>query len=275
MIPPWLTALIAAGYTPYIATSARLLPHLDVTPFGEKAALFVMENPAHKDFLEAYLLSNSLSFTMPGLKMPHWVMIDCALMQSAIVGFMKPVATLPATLLNAYRADPSVDLDRLTHLPVSGQIASPAVGEKEFVGFSLFSLAAKIDGRKNLGLYTKALAFEVYRVRACEGFSGITYYDSPAVKIHARFGRTEIVNPIVPLHLRADMAFLYRLKPDYDPMRLQDPPEPVAPTFLLKATDLAAKQRMQERQAAGKRFFVVPPYLETKSDGLFLPIVEA
>jgi hypothetical protein len=163
--PEWLLNLLDKGYQPYIATSRHILESLNTTPFNQPLSLHLLDDEDQIPFHEAYLLSNSLSFSSPDLKMPHWVMIDCALMQSAIVGFTRAVADLPAELLQFYEDDPRVDLSKLERVPVSGQIASPATGQGSFVGISLFSLGQKLGGDTRLGLSTKALALEVYKAR--------------------------------------------------------------------------------------------------------------
>ncbi|MGE3623015.1 MAG: hypothetical protein AB7H77_03955 [Bdellovibrionales bacterium] len=276
-VPAWLMTLQSAGYLPYISTSRRLLPFLDTSPFGEKANIFLMENDEHGPFHEAYLLSNSLSFKSPDLKMPHWVLIDCALMQTAIVGFMKACKDLPESLLSHYRNDPGIDLDRLDFIPVSGQISSPSVGGESFVGISLFSLAKSIpEGPSQLGLYTKALALEVYRAARQSHYYGIAQYNNPSLKIHGRFTpRLEIHQPMVPLHPGKDMTLIYKMTVDFDPHRLDEPPsEAGEPTFWLNARDISGKNRMQAGIADGKRYVIMPPFSVKRSGEIFLPIKE-
>jgi len=274
--PPWLSNLLASGYRPYIATSERLLPFFNLAPFVQPVRCFLLENAEHGPFHEAYLLSNSLSFKSPDLKMPHWVMIDCALMQTAIVGFMKARDDLPEELLSHYRNDPSIDLDRLDALPVSGQISSPAFGLNNLVGLSLFSLARSIDGPQKLGLYTKALALEVYRAASCAAYYGIAQYNNPSLRIHGRMSsRMEIYQPIVPLHPGKDMTLIYRMAVDFDPYKLDDTLPPAAePTFWLNARDIAGKTRMQAGIAEGKRYVIAPPFSVKRDGEIFLPIRE-
>jgi hypothetical protein len=273
--PAWMQTLLAAGYVPYIATSGYLLSSLNAAPFGQKTPAYLMENPEHGAFHEAYLLSNSLSFKSPDLKMPHWVLIDCALMQTAVVGFMKACADLPESFLDHYRKDPSIDLDRLDYIPVSGQIASPMADGKSLSGFSLFSLGSTLGAPKNLGLYTKALALEVYRAASYDWLYGITQYDNPALKIHGRFSpRMEIVQPIVSLHPKKDMTLIYRMAVDYDAQRLGEPLAGVEPSFWLEAHDIAGKARIQRGIADGKRYLIAPPFAVTRNGEIYLPIIE-
>jgi hypothetical protein len=275
--PLWLKELLEAGFKPYIASSARLLPFLNTRPFGVEAATYVMENQAHHPFHEAYLLSNSLSFKSPDLKMPHWVLIDCVLMQTAVVGFMNNKGDVSENLLQHYRNDSSIDFENLNHIPVSGQIASPNADGKSLTGISLFSLARDIDGPKKLGFFTKALAFEVHQGHRYEWYYGVAQYDNPALRIHGRFApRMEIYQPIVLLHPRKDMTLVYKMRIDFDPYALEASPVTAAPepTFWMNAKDRDAKLRMQEGIAAGKRYFIAPPFSVVKGDEILLPIIE-
>jgi hypothetical protein len=273
--PAWLEEMEALGYRPYIATSERLLPIFNTKPFGKDAACFVMENPEHHAFHEAYLLSNSLSFEKPDIKMPHWVLVDCVLLQTAIVGFMKKVSEIPETLLKHYQEDASVDVDQLTYLPVSGQIASMAADGKSVVGLSLFSLGPKLGEPKGLGLYTKALALEVYRAAQYEYVYGITQYDNRSLRIHGRFAdKMEIYQATVPLHPFKDMTLIYRMSLKYDPYKLDEKPPENEPTFWLNAKDAEGKKRIQAGMKAGKRFLIAPPFIVKRDGEVFLPIVE-
>ena len=273
--PVWLQELISAGYIPYIATSDYLLPSLNTHPFGQKAQAFLMENPDHTPFHEAYLLSNSLGFKSPDLKMPHWVLLDCVLMQTAVVGFMRAKESLPDSFLDYYRKDSSIDLDRLDYLPVSGQISSPTAGGKILSGFSLFSLGYAIDGPRNLGLYTKALALEAYRAQHYEWIYGTAQYDNAAIKVHGQFSpRMEIAQPILSIHPKQAMSFIYRMAVDYDADRLDKPREAIEPSFWLEAHDLSGKLRMQSGIAEGKRYFIAPPFAVNRGNEIHLPIIE-
>ncbi len=273
--PAWLQALLSTGYIPYIAASERLLPFLNTRPFGLSVSQFLMENADHGAFHEAYLLSNSLSFKSPDLKMPHWVLIDCVLMQTAVVGFMKSRDALPEEFLNHYRNDPSIDLDRLDYIPISGQISSPAVGTKNLVGFSLFSLSRSIGGAPKLALYTKALALTVYNIASYEACFGIAQYNNPSLKIHGCMSsRMEIYQPIVPLHAAKDMTLIYKTGVDFDPYSLSEQRPDEEPTFWLNARDISGKTRMQQGLKEGKSYVIVPPFSVKRDGEIFLPIRE-
>jgi len=273
--PTWLLDLEKRGYCPYIATSDRLLPYFNTKPFGRQAECYTLENPKHEAFHEAYLLSNALSFQKPDIKMPHWVLVDCVLMQTAIVGFTKQLSAVPDELLKHYKDDPTVDVSQMSHLPVSGQIASLAADGKSVVGLSLFSLAPRLGESKGLGLYTKALALEVYKAQQLEYVYGITQYDNRSLAIHGRFAKQmEIYQPMVQLHPFKDMTFIYRMTPDYNAYELDSKPVEVEPTFWLNATDKESKLRMQEAMTKGKRFIIAPPFIVKRDGQTFLPIIE-
>lgn len=280
--PGWLTGLIDKGFEPYIATSRKLVPYLNTTPFGQKATVYVMDEMNDDSFmeayflLEAYLLSNSLGFESPNLKMPHWVLIDCVLMQTAVVGFTVPKSAVPEELLSYYRADQKISLDKLTRIPVSGQISSSDIGGKTMTGSSLFSLGRRwLGGVERLGLYTRTLAFEVYNAKAYDAFYGITQYDNMALRIHGRFTHEmEITQPVVRLHPGKEMTFVYKMKLDYDPQNPNKLQAPVEPTFWLNATDKDKKYEMQQNIKKGKRYIIAPPFSIQRDGGIFLPIIE-
>jgi hypothetical protein len=271
--PTWLSSLMEHGYVPYIATSKRLLPHYNLSPFGIDLCPFVMEEQEHKALLEAYLLSNSLSFKSPDYKMPDWVYVDCVLLQESVVGFMKPKGDIPKSLLDHYKNDPCIDFGQLTHIPVSGQIDAMAA-DGCLVNFSLFSLGREVDGIKNLGLYTKILSLETHRANGKE-YRIIAQYDSPSLKVHGRIAQAlEIEQPMVPLHPGKDMTLVLKAIVSYNPEEVDEPVPPLKPTFWLNAHDVAAKQRMQEGIKNGWQYIIAPPYSVTRNDNIFLPIVE-
>jgi hypothetical protein len=280
--PEWLTRLKEKGFRPYIATSRKLLPHLNVAPFGHKASLYLMDEPDDGVFLqayfllEAYLLSNSLSYESPNLKMPHWVLIDCVLMQTAIVGFTLPTESLPDELLAYYRQDERITLDKLDRIPVSGQISATNIGDDSMTGISLFSLGRRwLKSEQRLGLFTKALALEVYRASGRDLYYGITQYDNTSLRIHGRFtSEMEISQPMVLLHPGKEMTFIYKMKLDYDPANPgKILPEP-EPTFWLNAHDTEKKRAMQQGIKNGKRYIIAPPFSVRREGAIHLPIIE-
>jgi len=274
----WLENLTGLGLVPYVATSEGYLSHLDVSLFGGREIIRVVENPDHKNFHEAYLLSNSLGFGNPDLKMPNWVYIDCVLMQSAVVGFAVPRANAPKTLLDFYAKDAKINVDALDYIPVSGQIAGLGIDGQTLIGFSLFSLRKLLNNPAipNLGIPTKLAAMHVYGAENKERFLGIAQYNNPAILTHARFGKHIYIDrPMMPLHPLGHMTFVYGMKIDLDEGRIFGDDNAAANhDFLLRSDDEAKKAELQKRIQDGETFEILPPVHIQKDGGLYLPIKE-
>lgn len=273
----WLSELLDAGLVPYVATSGEYLKHFDLSLFEGREVVKLLENAQDRNFHEAYLVSNSLAFGNPDLKMPNWVYIDCVLMQSAVVGFAIPVDKAPGHLLDLYEKDPWVDVDKLDYIPVSGQIAALGADGKRFVGFSLFSLRRQIEELNvhKLAHKTKYAALSVLRADKAESFVGISQYDNKALLTHTLFGeKMYIEQATVPLHPLHDMSFIYKMKIDLNEDRIfgKLPEKAAAYDFLLKSDDHVKKLEIQERMRAGEKFYIMDPVHIRKDDGLYLPI---
>jgi hypothetical protein len=273
----WVSELLDAGLVPYVASSDKYLDHLDMSLFGGKAIVRTLEDPANRNFHEAYLVSNSLAFGNPDLKMPNWVYIDCVLMQSAVVGFAVPVEKAPTALIDFYEKDPWVDITKLDYIPVSGQIAALGVDGKRFVGFSLFSLRRQLPdiNVSKLACKTKYAALWVYRAEEAQCFVGISQYNNKALRTHTLFGhKMYIEQTTAPLHPLRDMSFTYSMKVELDEGRIFGDITSVSGDydFLLKVDDTAKKIEMQERINAGERFYIADPVHIQKEDGLYMPI---
>ena len=281
--PDWLKEIQQKGLEPYIATSQIVAPHLNRAPFGTEFRTHYMEDTEEGSFLEAYmfletyLLSNALSFESPNLKMPHWVLIDCVLMQTAVVGFTAPIEAVPDEILAYYKNDPAIDLGKLSRLPISGQICATNFGDKSLTGISLFSLGKSLKNYPGkLGFYTKMLALEVYRARSFDYYYGIAQYNNLSLKVHGKFSsEMEVYQPTVMLHPGKEMTFIYRMKPDYDPYH-PDARAAIAvePSFWLNAVDKEKKRTMRDGIKQGKRYILTPPFSVRREDGVYLPIIE-
>lgn len=274
---PWVSQLLDAGLVPYVSTSEHYLQYLDLSIFGGTEVIRVLENPEHRNFHEAYLVSNSLAFGNPNLKMQNWVYIDCVLMQTAVVGFAIPIDKAPSTLVNHYEKDPWVDTDKLDYIPISGQIASLGIDRRTLVGFSLFSLRRQIENINvhKLAHKTKYAALKVYRAEELDKYVGISQYDNKGLLTHTLFGQKMFIDQTTAaLHPLRDMSFTYSMKVDLDEQRiLGDMNQDVGDyDFLLKADDLQKKLEMQNRIKSGERFYIQDPVHIRKEDGLYLPI---
>lgn len=273
----WIGQLLDERLVPYVATSENYLDYLDFSLFEGHEIVRILENPDHSNFHEAYLVSNSLAFGNPELKMQNWVYIDCVLMQTAVVGFALPVEKAPATLIDFYEKDPWVDVATLDYIPVSGQIAALGIDGKQLTGFSLFSLRRQIEHLNvhKLAHKTKYAALSVYRAEHLPKYVGISQYDNKALLTHTLFGKKMYIEQTtMPLHPLRNMSFTYSMKIELDESRiLGDIPQSVPDyDFLLRADDTAKKLEMQERIRGGERFYILDPVHIRQDNGLFLPI---
>lgn len=275
--PAWLSDIMAAGFVPYVAASEYLLSSLNLTPFNVPVTQYVMQRHGDKPFLDAYLSANFLSFGSKDAdyKMPSWVYVDCVLFPTAVVGFMLPKAAVPHGLLSEMKEDSPETFDNMRHIPISGQVDTKAL-DGSYINFSLFSLGRRLNGFQKLALYTKALSTEVHGIRGNgKAYRVICQYNNPSMKVHGLISsKLEIEQPMVPLHPSRAMTLVAKMLVDYDPHNLEQPREPVVPNFWLEATDVRRKGYMQEKINEGYSFAVVPPYVEKRNDGIFLPVRE-
>lgn len=266
------------GLVPYVATSEMFLKHLDLSIFGGREIVRVLENQEHRNFHEAYLVSNSLAFGNPDLKMPNWVYIDCVLMQTAAIGFAIPREIAPDALVTFYEADPYVDVKTLDYIPISGQIAAVGADRDSLIGFSLFSLRRQLPNIQppKLGCLTKLAAMYVYRAEEMARFVGTTQYDNIALSTHALFGKkTYIDQPMIPLHPLREMSFIYSMKVELDESRILggfSGNDARDYDFLMAADDMAKKMQIQEGLHAGKKFYIQDPVQIRKDDKIYLPV---
>lgn len=277
----WLKQLLDLGLVPYVSTSAKMLPSIDLGVFDGHQHVKLLENEHHLPFHHAYLLANSLGFGSPELKMPNWVYIDCVLMQTAVVGFALPVEKMPKSLLKFFEDDPLVDVDALDIVPVSGQIAALGMDGKTITGYSLFSLKPWLKDQEilqqvRLGSLTKYAALWVYKAEK-EGreVRGISQYDNPALKIHGAFGRKMYIEqPMVPLHPKAEMSFTYNMQVHLEEDRIQGSlvDDGSEADYLMHCRDTAFKQEMQSRILQGERFYIKDPIQVKKDNEIYLPI---
>ncbi len=266
-----LEILASAGLSPFIATSRMTLDALDRSPIGRSGHIHLLEREEDRSFHEAFRLANGLGFA-PAAKMPNWVLVDCMLMQTAIVGFAIAKKRAPDDLIQAFGSDPSFDLADLDYLPVSAQIAGTSLDCKSLVGYSLFSLRRFLPQVPALGVVTKALALQVYRAQG-RRFIGLTFWDNKALSIQGRFGRPmRIELTTVPIYSTRPTAMTYSMVIDFNPDEMHERETPGRYDFLLRADDEAKKREMTRGQAEGLSYIIVPPYQIDKGGVVEIPI---
>jgi len=266
-----LQAILDYGCLPYIATSTHLKHCFDLKPYGAELHPH-FDAQDETNFHLAYIRSNTIAFEAD-LSMPNWVYIDHVLLQTAAIGFKLHKSKLTREILAQFDSDPLLDMKNFDYVPISGQTAGLAADGKTWTGVSLFSLAKFLPDLKSLGIatFTKAIALKAYGAKF---FVGITQYDNPAVAIHGKMAKKYYIKqPIVWIHPRTHMTFIYEQEIDYDLENL-DAVEPEDYSFLLSAYDLEKKLEISEGLKNGKKYRIVPPFRILRNDEVFLPISE-
>lgn len=185
--------------TPFVLTSAHNLPHLQHLAHFPDAIVMLIDDPLTRQF--ALLLNHTNQLAFGGGKnmgMPLWVMLDCGILSSAIVGFATPCSQLSA----AERARLGVPDDYHGWVPLSEYCACPTLTPGCVSGFSLQCQ------RPGYGIArrTKAMAMLLYGARTQVG---VTQFDNPAIRVHASLGPLRIIIHRPAIHTHADHSFVY------------------------------------------------------------------
>lgn len=267
---------LAKGFEFVVVSSSLVRPALNLAPFGHSVAWidfaarsFAGWNVA--TFLDLTNAMNGVAFGPRGIPMPKWVMVDVALMPSAMM-----VATLPQDAFMEFIHANAPDESRRTMaklvtnahrsgyggpIPVGGYCAAPSAMPGVWVGWSLWSV---IPGQ-GLGLATKVMALGAYRATRLQG---ITQYDNSALRVHARLGVLRIVSAAVPVH-NSRGSFVY----ESDLTATVD--EAAEPTFLLHSEDIQRQLSMQAAIESGSAsYFILPPGRVRAGSHLSVPILE-
>lgn len=246
---------------PYIASSeAGIAPlHPERVPGAE---IKLISQAEEVTFFDMVARSNRLSFTGTtkiedgSLSLPGWVLLDCYLMPSAVIGFTVRAVDLPPDLFQAMQA-PSSD----AQVPVTGYTAIPSADPRTWIGVSLYSL---LSGQR-LGLRTKAMALAVY---GTERQIGVTQLDNASLRIHTMFGPLRLLQMAPPTHTLAHKTVIYELTVPPLPFlhkamteaSVSAPPEPQPAGEWLEATDASRMNELKLKVAAEPgRWAVVYP----------------
>lgn len=188
---------------PYILTHRRNLPFLDLTvDIGQELKIICIDDDESGDFCSLLNRSNQEAFGGPdSMGMPLWVMLDCAILPSAMIGFMLPRSETPQEILHKLDVDDDYD----GFVPVSEYCACPTVEPKCVSGFSLHS---HLVGH-GVATRTKALALAIY---GAEHQIGVTQFYNPAIRVHVRFGAMEMFIHRPTVHTYPEDSFVYRLQ---------------------------------------------------------------
>ncbi len=188
---------------PYVLTTKQNLPYLDLDlDVGTEVETLLIEDEEHSEF--GYLLTRSNHQAFGGLDsmgMPMWVMLDCGILPSAVVGFMLDVDDAPDHILDKLE----IDDDYEGYVPISEYCGCPTVEEGTVSGFSLHS---HLPGQ-GIATRTKALAMAIYGARKQ---IGVTQFYNPAIRVHVRFGAMKILLHRPPVHTEPEDSFVYKLR---------------------------------------------------------------
>jgi hypothetical protein len=140
------------------------------------------------------------------------------------------------------------EADRLGYagpIPVAGYCAAPTPAPGAWVGWSLCSALP------GLGTTAKGVALEAYGATT---LTGVAQFWDPALRVHRKFGRMQIVAAVLDLH-PVPNTMVYRTEVYAGDGDAQA-------TLMLDSRDTAAQREIQSRIDAGRsRFFVLSPGL--------------
>lgn len=194
--------VIAQHLTPFVLTVGPNVEHLNLDlDLGNDLEVLEIEDERHAVFAQILNRGNQNAFGGPqDMGMPLWVMLDCAILPSAMVGFMLPRDLTPDEIIE--KLDVPDDYDG--PVPVSEYCACPTVRDGEVSGFSLHS---HLVGR-GIATRTKALGLCVY---GATRQIGVTQFANPAIRVHVRFGPLEVLLHRPSVHTHANDSFVYGL----------------------------------------------------------------
>ena len=266
---------------PFVLTTRANAPflRLDEQALGMPLRVIFIEDDHHSPFCQVLNHTNHLAFGGAGMGMPLWVLLDCGVLPSAVVGFASPFEGLPQAL----RAKLSLPADYPHELvPLTEYCASLTVEPGGVCGFSLQS---QLEGA-GLATRTKALAMWVY---GATFQTGVTQFDNPAIRVHARLGplRIQIHRPTV--HTHPDKSFVYRVElPPAATLAAMARAELHEAPLAQQARRLAQDQRwrlrtwdedehqaLRRRLALGQPLYIAPPAWEMTEQGAVLTLIDA
>ncbi len=244
---------------PFALTSSHNRPHLAHLESFPELRVLCVDDPATRPF--ALLLNHTNQLAFGGGKnmgMPLWVMLDCGILSSAIVGFAAP----PNTLTKEERTRIGLPQNYAHDLaPLSEYCACPTVAPDTVSGFSLQSQRTG----QGLARRTKALAMLLYGARKQVG---VTQFDNAAIRVHASFGPLRLAIHRPCIHTHAEKSFVYHaiLPPEEILLQMAHGTLTQAPYTLpdgdmwrFDPMDESHHERASTLLEQGSRLWLVPP----------------
>lgn len=264
---------LQAALVPYVLTFGRNANHLNLDlDLPEEIEVLKVEDEANGEFCRLLNYSNQLAFGGPrSMGMPLWVMLDCAIMPSAIIGFMLDSEEAPDELWDLLE----IDDDYEGWVPVSEYCAALTVEPGCVSGFSLHSHVPN----QGIATRTKALALAVLDAKAQ---IGVTQFSNPSIRVHARFGPMEILIHRPVVHTHAEDSFVYRLQlPELQALEAMarestpfgDPRRPDGVAWSFDPSDERAHVRLRSHLSDGGRAWIVSPGWRGTEDGCEIDMI--
>lgn len=264
---------LAQRLVPYVLTHRRNLDFLDLDiDVGTKPQIICVEDDESAEFCAILNRSNQEAFGGPdSMGMPRWVMLDCAILPSAVIGFMLASEDTPEEILDKLDVDDDYD----GYVPVSEYCACPTVEAGCVSGFSLHS---HLIGH-GIATRTKALALAIY---AAKTQIGVTQFYNPAIRVHVRFGAMEMIIHRPSVHTYPEDSFVYRLELPAkevlvnmargdDVFGQSDIPEGIRWEF--DPDNEMMQGRLSRHLQEGGRAWLIPPGWRASEDGCELHMV--
>lgn len=264
---------IASYLAPFVLTTEANLAYLNLDlELDQDLEVMVVDDERHEEFAHILNRGNQHAFGGPqDMGMPLWVMLDCAILPSAVTGFMLPRELASDEVL----AKLDVPEDYEGFVPISEYCACPTVRPGEVSGFSLHSHLAG----QGIATRTKALGLAVY---GATRQIGVTQFANPAIRVHVRFGPLEVLIHRPTVHTHSDDSFVYGLDlPSTsvlvdmangdDEFGAGERPDGLR--WIFEPDNELLHGRLHEHLAQGRRAWVIPPGWRATEGGTQITMV--
>lgn len=261
---------------PFVFTARQNLTRLrldDLDGVGDAPLeRFFVDDEGSRTFGEILNFTNQLAFGgETNMGMPLWVLLDCGILPSAVVGYALERGEVSDELARELGVPDGYD----GLVPISEYCACPTIEPHCVSGFSLQTQVTGVG----IGTRTKALALLIYRSRAQ---IGVTQFDNPSIRVHARFGPMRMTIHRPSIHTHAHNSFAYRVdlpgdehllalaRGDFGAI-LHDVPEGEGWSFDPSSEEDHA--RLGQLLGEGAEVWISPPGWRAEGDGCRLDLI--
>jgi hypothetical protein len=217
---------------------------LDLSPLGVPVRYLPAER--NLDLATQYLALNQLAFG--GIGVPRWVLSDLYLLPGAIGLLRCPARMVKPEVrerLGLADEDPTIG---------AAYYAAPSVTPGLFIGVSLLSFLPGTGAAP----WVKVLTLSMLRAKRLRG---VTQWDNPSVRAHARLGPLRLVGRVPGGHEYGERTFVYETDVS-DAARVAEAMErksSLAPTRRVPVTDLPTLSGLLDRAEGGQDRHPDPP----------------